>query len=373
MKTFFTLLLSIVFVQLSFSQESGKVVETVKGKVINSASNEPVSYTNIGLEGTFFGTASNAEGDFELKIPAEMVGKNIFFSAVGFVGKKFPVKDLFEREFNVVKIEPQSYDIKDVDVQAQSRVLERILTLANENIPYNYIAGPYNFTAKYERTTSAENITSTIQNADVLIYDHSGYSDPSKLNAYRNLNYSITKPNSNEAYRFSDGTTNIDELLELDWMRTASSVLNPKLLDGFHLTLESEPVINGKNCWVIAFGQETPSLSGSGDFYATKFEGKITIAKDDYSVLELSGHIESPKNNPQGKSLAVKQGADKIFTNVKSNFKLVYENHKPVVINFDKSYDYQGKSIDEKSVLTFIQAQANNLTVLADREYFLGE
>ncbi len=373
MKTLFILLFSILFVQIAVTQETGKIVETVKGKVVDSASNEPVSYTNIGLEGTFFGTASDAEGNFELKIPAEMVVKDIYFSAVGFVSKKFPVKNLFEKEFNVVKIQPQSYDIDDIDVAAQSRVLNRILTLANENIPYNFIAGPYNFSAKYEHTKTADAGTPTVQNADVLIYDQSGYSNPSKLGAYLNLNYSLTNQGNNEIYSFPGGTTNIDELLELDWVRSGSSVLNPKLLDGFQLVLEGEPVVKGKNCWVISFSQETPSLSGSGDFYATKFEGEITIAKDDYSVLGISGTIESPKNNRQGKSLAIAQNADIFLKNIKSHFTVLYENHKPVSITLEKSYDQQGSKVVEKSALTFIQAQANNLTVLSDREYFLGE
>lgn len=373
MKTLFILVFSILFVQIAATQETGKIVETVKGKVVDSASNEPVSYTNIGLEGTFLGTASDAEGNFELKIPAEMVGKDIYFSAVGFVSKKFPVKNLFEKEFNVVKIQPQSYDIDDIDVAAQSRVLLRILTLANENTPYNYIAGPYNFSAKYEHVKTVEGSNPTVQKTDVLIYDQSGYSNPSKLEAYRNLNYSLSNQENNEIYSFRDGTTNIDDLLELDWVRSASSVLNPNLLDGFQLVLAGEPVVNGKNCWVIAFSQERPTPAGSGDFYASTFEGKITIDKDDYSVLEISGTIKSQKNNRQGKSLAVAQNTDAFLKNVTSHFTVLYANHKPVSITLEKSYDEQGSNVVEKSALTFIQAQANNLTVLSNRNYFSGE
>ncbi len=90
-------------------------------------------------------------------------------------------------------------------------------------------------------------------------------------------------------------------------------------------------------------------------------------------MLELSGNIESPKNNRQGKSLAVAQSADASFKNVKSHFTVLYENHKPVSISLEKSYDQQGNKVVEKSALTFIQAQANNLTELTNREYFLGE
>lgn len=372
MRAFFMVLFIVLAGHISFAQEAGRVVETIKGKVINSVSNEPVSYTNIGLEGTFFGTASDADGNFELKIPAEMVGKNIYFSAVGFVGRKFPVDELFGKTWNLVKIQPQSYDIDDVDVAAQSKVLQRILTLANENIPYNYIAGPYNFTADFEQATTTSGTTKT-QKAAVLIYDHSGYAHPSKTDAFRHLNYSVTKNDSNMAYSFAEGMNTLDELLALDWVRTASSVLHPRLLDGFQLELEGESSVNGKNCWVISFTQHPPALSGTGNYYASHFHGKITVVKEDYSVVEISGKMESPKNSRQGSSLAASPKSPALYTSLTSEFRVNYENHKPVAIHLDRTYNFEGKNIRETSTLKFVQARANNLQVLDDRDYFWSE
>ena len=76
-----SILIILFFLSLAtMAQQPGKLVKTIKGKVINAATNEPISYTNIGLESTFYGTASDDEGNFELKIPQELVSKNIYFS-----------------------------------------------------------------------------------------------------------------------------------------------------------------------------------------------------------------------------------------------------------------------------------------------------
>lgn len=372
MKTLSILILTLVMSIVSVAQQAGKIVQTIKGKVINATTNEPISYTNIGLEGTNFGTASDGEGDFELIIPQEFESKNIFFSAVGFKNKQFHVKSLFDKKFNVVKMEAQSYQINDVDIAAQNRVLIRILRMASENIPYNFIQGPYNLIAEYNMEKTANN-TTIKQNAEVLIYDKNGYANSSKKDAFQGLKYNIKKEKWDEDYRFETGLTNLDELLGLDWARSASSVLNPTLTNGFRLKLESEPNIDGKYYWVISFNQKQPTLAGSGDFYATSFKGEITINKEDYSILKIEGKVESPKNNRQGRSLAIGRTNKNYFKNVSYNFSIYYETLKPAKIELNKSYSSNGEKIQEHSSLKINQVKATNLTQLYSRQYYTGK
>jgi len=354
------------------AQNGTSVVKTVKGKVINADSNEPISYTNIGIEGTLHGTASDGEGNFELKITEEFVSKNIYFSAVGYKNLIFPVKNLFEKEFNVVKLKSQSYDIDDVDVAAQNKVLIRILRMASENIPYNFIRGPYNLTASYTNEMKIDNST-TKQNVEVLIYDKTGYANPSKKNAYQSLKYSLKSEDTESDYRFSTGTTNIDELLEIDWARSATSVLNPGMASGFNLKLMDEPKIDGQEFWVISFSQDNINLAGSGDFYATAFKGEITINKEDYSILKIEGKTESLKNSPQGKSLAVGKSNTNYLSNVVYDFVVEYKNLKPSIIAINKSYSFEGKKIIENSTLEVTRVDAANVTQLDSRQYFTGK
>lgn len=363
-----------VFLSITvFAQQSGKIAQTIKGKVINATTNEPVSYTNIGLEGTYFGTASDGEGNFELKIPEEMVSKNIFFSAVGFKNKQFPVQTLFEKEFNVIKIQSQSYGIDDIDIAAQNMVLIRILRMASENIPYNFIQGPYNLIGNYSNKKTIGNTTSE-QNSEILVFDQNGYKNPSKEDAFQSLKYSIKKAKAgDEDYSFSTGTTNLDELLDLDWVRSATSILNPPLTAGFQLKMEDQPTINGKEYWEISFSEKKPTLAGSGDFYATLFEGKITINKEDYSILKIDGRIESPKNSRQGKALALNDTNSTYYKNVTSEFSIEYKDLKPSKIILDKTYTFDGKKVSESSSLEITKVKATNVNRLNSRQYFTGE
>ncbi len=357
----------LIFSYTVFAQTETRVAQSIRGKVINMATNEAIPYTNIGIEGTFYGTASDSDGNFELKIPEEMVSKQIFFSALSFKNDTFSVRSFFDKEFSVIKLSPLSYNIAEVDVEAQSRVLIRILRMAAENIPYNFLGGPFNLEATFlNRKITADTVISF--QSDVLIYDRAGYKNPSKTDAFRMRSYKFQK--YEPAYSFADGIVNFDELLELDWVRSATSVLNPALLSKFNLSLEDEPQIDGTPAWVISFSQNEPTPDGSQDFHATSFEGKITISKDDYSVKKIEGKAFSPKQNRQGKILAVTETGKNYFENVSYTFEITYSKLKPEKIGLQKNYRYQGENIEEISQLTVNHVQTDQVREIATRDYF---
>jgi hypothetical protein len=351
------------------AQNDNNALNKIEGKVVNEITNEAVAYTNISIEDTFFGTASDEEGSFELKIPGEMISKRINFSAVGFERKSFPVTSLLNRNYIIIKLKPQSYTIKDINIEARSKVLMRILRMASGNIPYNYIGGPFNLIANYENEKITDDTLRTYESAKVVIFDETGYADPSRLNAFQMRKYEITKPEPD--YRFSSGIINFDELLALDWVRAATSVLDPSIIRTFKLSMEEESLINGDSAWIISFSQPDPTLSGSDDFYATSFEGQITILKDDYSVKKIEGTAKSTKHNRQGKSLAVGSSDTTHYTGVEYDFLVTYSELKPDLLFMHKKYNYGSKHIEETASLKITKVEMTDIKRIASRDYFV--
>lgn len=366
-----TILIFLLFSVSVLAQSGSKVAKVIKGKVVDSSDNQAISYTNIGLEGTLYGTASDAEGNFELKIPTDMVDKNIYFSAVGYQNRQFPVRELFGKDFNVVTLVAQSYDVDAVDVEAQNMVLIRILRMASEDIRYNYGDGPFNLHMAYTKETTKNDSIKETSIAEVLVYDKTGYSEPSPLNAYRSRKYKVALEEGE--YTFSSNPLKIDEMLDLDWVRSSSCILNPALLNEYRLSLQSQPKIDGKEYWVIEFRQLLPTLEGSGDYYATSFEGTITICKEDYSVYNITAKVKASKNNRQDRSLAVASSNQNYLSNVVYDFSVDYRDLLINQIQLHKSYSYKGNSYDENTSMKLTRAHANNLTVLDSRDYFPGE
>lgn len=372
MKTIISFIILINLTLFTFAQQGSKVAHVLKGKVINAETNQPISYTNIGLEGTLYGTASNEEGSFELKIPEDLISKNIFFSAIGFQNRQFPLSELLGKEFNIIKLRPQSYDVGKVDIAGQNMVLIRILRMASENIRYNYGAGPFNLHCSYTKESTVNDTTHNKTTASVLVYDKNGYSEPCPLNEYQSRKYRVTNETEG-SYSFSSNLLRVDELLAFDWVRSASGILNPGLLNDYQLTLKSQPNIDGKEYWVIGFKQNKPTLEATGDFYASSFEGEITVNKEDYSVLNIKGKVTALKNNRQDRSLAVTAGAKDYLQNVSYEFSTNYRDLLIHDISMNKSYDYKRDHYSEKYSISVNRAHANSLTVLNSRNYFPGE
>ncbi len=371
MKTMNRLLIIFIFTiacQPLFAQTGSRVAKSIKGKVIDEATNQAVVYANIGIEGTFYGTASDADGNFEMKIPEEMIDKQIFFSALSYITETFPVNRLFEKEYNIIKLKPQTYSIADVDIEAQSRVIIRILRMASENTPYNFLGGPFNLSCTYENEKTINDTVNISEKAKVLIYDRNGYRQPSKTDAFKMRKYEIKK--EEPAYSFATGITNFDELLELDWVRSATSVLNPAILNQFELTMENETTVDNEQAWAISFTQKQPAPSGSHDFYATAFKGKITVSKDDYSVKKIEGEGFSEIQNRQGRFLAVGKGNNNYFKDVNYSFEITYSKLKPETFSLKKEYEFKGEKISETSLLTVDQVLTAGVKAISSRQYF---
>jgi hypothetical protein len=368
MKKLVIILLPLLMAYVAVSQIETRVAKTIRGQVINLATNEPVAYTNIGIEDTFHGTASDENGNFQLKVPEEMVSKQIHFSSVGYTSLKLPVRSLFDKEFNIIKLESQTYGIGDIDISARSKFLTRILQLASENIPYNYISGPVNFVCQLSREKITNDTIRESDSAEVLIYDQTGYRNPSKTDEFSMRKYIMR--NTKPGYSFTSGITNFDELLAHDWARSASSLLNPALSEKFELKIVAEPEVDGNPAWVISFRQARPTLSGSLDFHATSFEGKITIMKDDYSINKIEGSVKSDKHSRQGKFLAVGPDISDYYQDVTYTFEIIYNNLKPDVITLNKKYRYTGNHVEENTQLVFSGVNVENVKQIFSRDYF---
>jgi hypothetical protein len=282
-------------------------VETLKGRVVDSKTQDGIAYTNIGVEGTFYGTASDVQGFFELKIPDEFKSEEMFFSAVGYKNQNFNLVSLLQKDFSLIQLDEQTYSIENIDVAAQSRVLFRVLRSAATKIPENYMQGPLGMKFYYVETMKKDAGTEQRREAVVELYDATGYSSPSITDAFQSRHYQFSQVHKNFiSYSFPAGQTGFDELVEMDIARLWNSILNEKLLNDFDLQLEDVSQYEGDSVWIISYKTEETGLAHTGDFYATKLDGKIYISKNNYEILRNECIIEADKNNPQNRSLAAK-------------------------------------------------------------------
>lgn len=313
----------IIAIFLLVSLPALSQVQTIKGRVVDARTQDGVAYTNIGIEGSFYGTASDSKGFFELKIPDNFKDDKLFFSAVSYKNVTWEVADLLKQDFSSIQLTEQTYSIEDVDVPAQSRVLFRIIKTAANHIPENFHQGPLGMKFYYQEVLKDGNNTEQKREAVVELSDENGYVSPSIADAFKSRHYQFSQVKKNfDSYSFPNGQTGFDELIEMDLARLSNTILNEKLLNDYDLQLEGIIQYEGDSVWIISYKTEKTDLAHSGDFYAGKLSGKIYISKENYGILRNECVIESDKNNPLNRSLATKGNAQ---TNVSYHFTAIYK------------------------------------------------
>ncbi len=343
---------------------------TIKGKVIDLKNGEGIAYTNIGIEGTLYGTASDTDGFFELKIPGGYEQANIYFSAVGYANQMIVANTLTGKDFVVIELKEQTYDIEGIDVAARSKVLFRIIRTASEKIKENYLDGPLGMKIYYTERQNGKSREAVVQ-----LTDRDGYRNVSVRNAFQSRNYKFTEAKRNfEVYSFPQGTTGFDELLEADLARMGNTILNPHLINDYDLQLERSTVFNGDSVWVIDYKTSKTDLARTGSYYANKFSGKIYISQSDYGIIRNEIEIKSDKQNPQGRSLATRSDTIRVVTdNITVGYKKAGSKYVLAFIDSKKQFTSAARQRETiAQTLTVMDVQTANVSAIKGRNYFEG-
>jgi hypothetical protein len=88
-------LLSCIIILLISLNTFGQQI--VKGKILNSKTQEPIQYANIGFKKSNVGTISNPDGSFSLYIPENIFDDTLIVSSIGFGSKNIPLKQLLTK------------------------------------------------------------------------------------------------------------------------------------------------------------------------------------------------------------------------------------------------------------------------------------
>lgn len=358
--------------------------ETIKGIVIDNATGKPVQYANIGIEGTFLGSASNASGQFEFNVPASEKNGYLYASAVGYETVKKAVSSINSGESIVLKMEPQSYKIEDVDISAQSLVLYRILREASQKISDNYLLGPLSSQAYYRNDITENGKLIHHREAAVEISDKTGYVKETPAQEQKDINYRFMEVRTNSPVSsLADGMTQMDELLSYDIVRNSSGVLNNQFLHDYDLTLDKVTQLDGDSIWVINYTLNHPDISHTGDFYVTAYKGKIYISKKNYAVVKNETWVTASNYSRQGRSFAVTGKSNLKPVEIHYNFTTSYrKNGNKYTLGFTKATRqnvWQNKETGNKQTIVYqtyllpsvIETVHPNM--LTEREYFVNK
>ncbi len=358
-KLFFALFFLTSIITTSQAQEEKQQKKAIKiiGKLTNEEDQKAIPFANIGIKGTYIGAASNFDGYFELKVPGSYIDKNIQISAVGFTSFSANIKECSNIDTLRVQLKPVSYKINEVEITGESLVLFKMLQNAIDHIPSNYLQTPFNYDTYYREEKSENNKVERKREAAIRIYDSKGYVREDAYQAFKERSYRFLQVRKNfENYSLADGSTYVDDLLEMDIIRNRGNILNKNHLNFYDLNLDQVTEYENDSIWVISYKSKKPILSNTNDYYATSYSGKIYIKLKDFAVIKNETHVVASNYSPQGRSFYVNPEKQEWKpTVVEYDFSSTYKEHEGSYylsyIDYKRHHKLENKTTGEKKTL----------------------
>ena len=283
---------------LVISQEKGldeSGFARFSGKIVDSKKDEPVPFATISLKNKAFGTITNLDGEFLLKIHPDELNDTIIFSSLGYSPKEIPARQVGENI--LVKLRPSTILINEVKIKPVSP--EYILDMVYEKININYISDLMMLKAFYRETLKQDDKYINISEAIVEILKAPYYS------AYREdmvrllKNRQSTNKNTFQwvNFKLQGGPKTITQL---DLVKTMESFLDPEYRQYYDFSLSKILWHLGRPVYVIEF----KPVKGYGLLF---YEGEIYVDRETYVVMHINFRMGKQCLKTADKSLIKKK------------------------------------------------------------------
>jgi hypothetical protein len=200
----------LFIVYQAFSQES----IILKGKVINSDNETPVSFAHVGLCNKAIGTVSNEDGIFEFKIAPYLINDSLCISAIGFVTYKEQITNLMNTEFINIKLDPQTSVLQEVIISDNKITGRRVVEKAISRIYKNYPLKPFQLEGYYRDYMKRNNSHDSFLEGAITLQDM-GYNKADKKTRVRvnQLRFQENYKENYEKYLHKDENDTLKEVM----------------------------------------------------------------------------------------------------------------------------------------------------------------
>ena len=143
---------------------------SIKGKIVDNETNEPLIFANVYLMGTNIATVSNSDGNFVLKVPLEKKDSKIEFSYIGYKNKSLAISK-FSQKRNLIRLEVSPITLSKIPIRPEYPLQpEDLLKKAVAKISKNYSVNPNLLTGFYRETVKKNRHYVAVSEGVVEIY-----------------------------------------------------------------------------------------------------------------------------------------------------------------------------------------------------------
>lgn len=251
-------------------------VTTIRGRVIDAETNQPLVFAGVSLQGTNVATVTNVDGEFTLKVPGDVTG-NLEFSYVGYKNRVISLDEMKSNgQRNVIKLETALISLKEIVVKPL--VPEEIMEMVIRRFDSNYPTIPNDMTGFYRETIRKNRNYVSIGEAVVEVFK-APYQNDLRFDAvkiYKGRKSNDVEKMDTVLFKLQGGPTTT---IYLDVVKNPESFLTREALKQYDLELSNIAMIDDRSNYVINFYQK-PSIT------TPLYQGRFYIDIETYAVAQ---------------------------------------------------------------------------------------
>jgi hypothetical protein len=260
--------------QAADSTDASPGVREVTGTINDLRTGKPLPYASLGVVDTYFGTISNEDGSFLLRLPDTLQQPILVASYIGYRNQYSPV-GLYNNEPVEIRMNKNYISLQEVIIRYQDPV--SLLHSALGKIGENYLDQPAGMQAYYREKVIKDDKYMIFSEAVVDIakppYQGSLFQERSRLLKGRKLTNIALE--DTVVFKISSG---LKSMLQLDIIKHPPGFLSEDFVMVYDLYFSDVVSFKDRLVYVISFEQK-PFID------ETLFRGDIYIDREDLAIL----------------------------------------------------------------------------------------
>jgi hypothetical protein len=292
-------------------------VISLKGKITDKNSGDPIPFATLSITGTRIGTISNSDGRFIFKYPGIFFRDSVVISCMGYKMEKIRL-DHLDTAYTEIFLKPDYIPIQEVIIRKTDPVY--LLHSAISRIPRNYYTGPVNLTTFYRESVKKGNKYIIISEAILEIF-RSGFNEEFPFDQVR-----MIKGRKNIDIQRTDTVTlklkaGLQTSLFLDIVRNKPEFFNEDFFPDYTYDMTDIILDEDRYTYVITFKQHAYTQP-------PHYEGKIFIDMESLAIRAFEFNINPETIKEAAKYLVIHKPRNFDVIPVSAQYYVRYQNEK---------------------------------------------
>ncbi len=286
---------------LSIQMLWGQNQRTIRGKIYDAETEQPIAFAHVGIPEKGIGTTSAEDGLFILKIPNQYLESTLLVSFMGYQTFRKPINDI--KGPVRIYLKRSANELVEVVVMGEAAV-EDIIRKAVKNIPKNYPTHPTTVLGFYRESRTDDSLNYTYLAEGVLKVYKNSYKSKKEgmVSLVQGRLMNLRDPLDTTMYSgFSSGHMAGHRF---DFVKNREDFIDERYFPVYKYWIESVTTYNDKPVWVIRFEEDKEGtatyiqenndggllmrlLRGRKKTRARgRMEGRVFIQQDSYAFVK---------------------------------------------------------------------------------------